>query len=167
MARRYWLMKTEPSVFSFNDLLKAPKQTSNWEGVRNYQARNFMRDDFKVGDRVLIYHSSTDVPGVVGTAEVVREGYPDKTALDPKSKYFDEKAKAKGESPWVMVDVKAVAKFKTLVDRPMLAAEPKLKNMLVLKRGMRLSIQPITEAEYDTVSRLGTPVAVGKSSKPA
>ena len=151
----YWLMKSEPEVFSFDDLLKAPKRTTHWEGVRNYQARNFMRDKFKVGDRVLFYHSNAEPPGVAGVAEVVREGYPDETALDPKSEYFDESAKAKGESPWVMVDVKAAMALERFVTREMLAQEPKLKKMMVLQRGSRLSVQPVTKEEFEAVLRIG------------
>ncbi len=107
----YWLMKTEPDTFSFEDLLKRPQRTESWEGVRNYQARNFMRDHFKLGHSCFIYHSSVGEPAIVGVAKVVREAYPDPTALNPKSKYFDEKSKAKGESRWCMVDVKAYAQF--------------------------------------------------------
>lgn len=156
-TKRYWLMKTEPDVFSFEDLMKAPKRTTHWEGVRNYQARNFMRDDFKLGDTVLIYHSNTEEPGIVGLAEVVREGYVDTFALDPKSKYFDEDAKKKGVSPWIMVDVRATESMGTLVTRELLKAEPKLKSMLVLQKGSRLSIQPVTENEFKLVCKIGKP----------
>jgi predicted RNA-binding protein with PUA-like domain len=154
-ARRYWLMKSEPDVFSFRDLLEAPGKTTFWEGVRNYQARNFMRDLFKKGDGVLFYHSNTDEPGVVGTAVVVREGYPDSLALDAKSPYFDAEAKKKGVNPWIMVDVRAEAEFRVPVTRDRLAAEPKLKEMMVLRKGSRLSVQPVTAAEFETVVKLG------------
>jgi len=154
-ARRYWLMKSEPDVFSFSDLLAAPKKTTFWEGVRNYQARNFMRDLFRKGDGVLFYHSNTEEPGVVGTAVVVREAYPDSHALDPKSDYFDADAKKKGVNPWVMVDVQAEAAFERPVTRELLAKEPKLKEMMVLKKGSRLSVQPVTAEEFETVVRLG------------
>lgn len=152
---RYWLMKSEPDVFSFEDLVRAPKKTTCWEGVRNYQARNFMRDDFQVGDRVLFYHSNIPEAGVYGLAEVVRAGYPDVTALDPKSKYHDPKAK--GRSPWIMVDVKAVKRFRKPVTRERLAGAAGLKEMMVLKKGSRLSVQPVTRAEFDIVCRLGEP----------
>lgn len=153
-------MKTEPSVFSFEDLIKAPKRTTHWEGVRNYQARNFMRDEFKPGQRAFIYHSNTEEPAIIGIAEVVRAGYTDETALDPKSKYFDEKAKAKGVSPWMMVDVKAVSRMKIPVTREMLKNEKKLSSMMVLQKGARLSIQPVTQAEFDLVCKMGRPEPV-------
>jgi predicted RNA-binding protein with PUA-like domain len=156
-AKKYWLMKTEPGVFSFDDLIRCPRHTTSWEGVRNYQARNLMRDDFQMGDRALIYHSGIDEPAVVGIAEVVREGYPDDNALDPKHRYYDEKAKAKGQSPWVMVDVRATHRFSLPVTRPLLSSQAALKRMLVLKRGMRLSVQPVTAAEFEVVCKLGRP----------
>ncbi len=155
-ARRYWLMKSEPEVFSFQDLLEAPQKSTHWEGVRNYQARNFMRDLFQKGDGVLFYHSNAEPPGVAGIAEVVRAGYPDPDALNPKSKYYDEAAHRKGVNPWIMVDVKAVKAFKTFVSRERLAAEPRLKEMMVLKKGSRLSIQPVTEKEFELVVKLGS-----------
>jgi predicted RNA-binding protein with PUA-like domain len=154
---RYWLMKTEPSVFSFEDLVKAPKKTSSWEGVRNYQARNLMRDEFKKGDKVLIYHSNAEEPGVYGLAEVVREGYPDHLALDPKSRFYDEKTKGKNESPWIMVDVKATQRLAEPVTRDRMREEPRLKNIMVLKKGARLSVQPVTATEYETLLELGKP----------
>lgn len=156
---RYWLMKTEPDVFSFDDLVKNPKRTTSWEGVRNYQARNLMRDDFKLKDRAFIYHSGIDEPCIAGVAEVVREGYPDQTALDPKSKYYDEDAAKKKETPWVMVDVKATHRFKTPVTRDMLKAEKKLQSMMVLKKGARLSVQPVTKDEFEIILKLGKPEA--------
>ena len=149
---RHWLMKTEPTVFSFDDLMKAPGRKTHWEGVRNYQARNLMRDEFRRSDRVLIYHSNTEEPAVVGLAEVAREGYPDTTALDPRSKYFDPKAK--GESPWIMVDIRAVAPL-TPITRDMLRANRATSGMMVLKRGARLSVQPVTEREFREICRLG------------
>ena len=151
----YWLMKSEPEVFSFEDLTKASDQITSWEGVRNYQARNFMRDVFRKGDKVLFYHSNTDEPCVAGIAEVVREGYPDPTALDPKSRYFDPAARAKGISPWIMVDIKAIAPFKEPVTREKLKKEPRLRDMMVLRRGSRLSVQPVTEKEFLLVCVLG------------
>lgn len=155
--KQYWLMKSEPEVFSFSDLLAAPKQTTFWEGVRNYQARNFMRDQMRVGDGVLFYHSNAgDETGVAGIAEVVKVAYPDASAFDPKSEYFDPDAKKKGVNPWVMVDVKAVRKFSSVVTRDQLAAQAKLKDMMVLKKGSRLSIQPVTAQEFSVVEKLGT-----------
>jgi predicted RNA-binding protein with PUA-like domain len=157
---KHWLMKTEPGVFSFEDLVKAPKRTTSWEGVRNYQARNLMRDEFKPGDEAFIYHSGVDEPAIMGVAEVVRGGHPDLFALDPKSKYFDEKAKKKGESPWVLVDVKATHRFAVPVTRDMLKAEPKLAKMMVLQKGARLSVQPVTAEEFKVICKLGQPKAL-------
>ncbi|MBM4318054.1 MAG: EVE domain-containing protein [Deltaproteobacteria bacterium] len=155
--KNFWLMKTEPDVFSFEDLVKAPNSITHWEGVRNYQARNFMRDLFKIGDQVLIYHSNIDEPAVFGVASVVREGYPDSFALDPKSNYFDEQAKKKGQSPWIMVDVKATHRLKNPVTRERLKNEPRAKSMMVLQRGARLSVQPVSEEHFYLVLDLGSP----------
>ncbi len=152
---KYWLMKTEPSVFSFDDLLKSPQQTTSWEGVRNYQARNLMRDEFQPGDKVLVYHSGIEEPEIAGLAEVAKGGYPDNFALDPESKYFDPDAKKKGESPWVMVDVKAVKKFKSPVTRTQLKKEKALQDMMVLKKGARLSVQPVSKNEFECILALG------------
>ena len=160
MAKNYWLMKTEPDVFSFDHLCKRPKKTEGWDGVRNYQARNMMRDDFKKGDLVFIYHSRIADPAVVGIAEVVREGYPDKSALDPKEKYFDEKSLAKGESRWVMVDVQAKKRFVEPVTLSTIRTLKSLKAMPLIKKGMRLSIQPVTKAQWDVIVKLGKPKAV-------
>ena len=151
---RFWLMKTEPEVFSFDDLMRAPRQTTCWEGVRNYQARNMMRDDFKIGDEVLVYHSNATPPGVAGVARVVREAYPDPAALDPDSEYFDEKSGAHGESRWVMVDIQAVAPAQKLVSLDVIRNTAGLEDMLLVKRGQRLSIQPVTLAEWQIVCRL-------------
>jgi predicted RNA-binding protein with PUA-like domain len=152
---KYWLMKTEPEVFSFEDLIKAPRRTTHWEGVRNYQARNFMRDEFKLGDLVLIYHSNTEIPSIRGIAEVVREGYPDDSALNPRSEFFDESAKKKGVSPWVMVDVKATVRFSHPVSRPQMQGLHAFSKMMLLKKGSRLSIQPVTAAEFREINKLG------------
>ncbi len=150
----HWLMKTEPDTFGFEDLLKRPDKTEPWEGVRNYMARNFMRDQFALGQKVFIYHSRVEEPAIVGIAEVVRAAYPDPTALDPKSKYFDEKSEKIGESRWCMVDVKAVAKFRKPVSLKWLKAEAELKGMAVVQAGQRLSIQPVTEKEWDYILKL-------------
>lgn len=152
MARRYWLMKSEPSAFSFNDLLKAPRKTDHWDGVRNYLARNTMREMNK-GDRVLFYHSSTTPPHVAGIAEIAREAYPDHTAFDAKSKYHDPKSSP--DNPrWFMVDVRAIEKLPAPVPLADLKANPKLAKMLVVQRGQRLSVQPVTPAEYTEVLRM-------------
>lgn len=153
--KNYWLMKTEPSVFSFEDLLKAPRKTTCWEGVRNFQARNLMRDQFKKGDRILFYHSGIDEPAVVGIAEVVREAYPDAAAEDRRSKYYDPKT-AKTPNPWVMVDVRAERPLNP-VTRTMLRSDKRTAQMMVLRRGARLSVQPVTQAEFDAVVSLGLP----------
>lgn len=150
-------MKTEPETFSFADLLSRPHQTEPWNGVRNYQARNFMRDQFRLGDEVFIYHSSTAEPAIMGIATVVREAYPDPTALDPKSPYCDPKSLQTGESRWVMVDVRAKARFLEPVTLKSLRLEKELADMALLRPGQRLSIQPVTEAEWDHVVALGKP----------
>ncbi len=147
--RRYWLMKSEPSVFSIRHLAKKPKKTSSWDGVRNYQARNHMME-MKKRDGVLFYHSSDDPVGVAGTAEVVRESYPDHTARDPKSEYFDPKATE--EKPrWFMVDVKWTSTFDELIPLDALRRNRKLATMLILRRGNRLSVTPVTEAEWKAI----------------
>lgn len=156
----YWLMKTEPGTFSFDDLVKAAKRTTSWEGVRNYQARNLMRDEFKPGDRAFIYHSGIDEPAIVGIAEVVRGGHPDLSALDPKSHYYDPKAKKKGESPWILVDVKATHRMTVPVTREMLKGESRLAKMMVLQRGARLSVQPVKPNEFEVIVGLGKPKAI-------
>jgi predicted RNA-binding protein with PUA-like domain len=153
----HWLMKTEPDTFSFDDLVRSPRRTTSWEGVRNYQARNLMRDRMRVGDQVFIYHSSCEEPGIVGTAEVVRLAHPDLAALDPKSPYFDERSAAAGESRWWMVDVRATARFKRPVLLSAIRAEPKLAGMMVIKRGARLSVQPVAPAEWAVIVRAGQP----------
>ena len=154
MAKRYWLMKSEPDVFSFDDLLREENQTAYWEGVRNYQARNFMRDDMKVGDGVLFYHSNAKPPHVAGVAKVVKAGYPDFTAFDPDAKYFDPKSDP--ENPrWYMVDIQAIKKFASPVSLSALKENPALDGMLVTRRGQRLSIQPVERAHFDEVVRMG------------
>jgi predicted RNA-binding protein with PUA-like domain len=153
MARRYWLFKTEPSAFSLDDLKAAPGAVAPWDGVRNYQARNLLRDEVRVGDGVLFYHSSTDPVGVVGLAEVVRAGYPDPTAWDPGSAHPDPRSTP--ESPrWYMVDVRYVRHFPRTVTLAELKRAPALKSMKVVQRGMRLSIQPVTAREWAAVLKL-------------
>lgn len=151
---RYWLMKTEPTVFSLDDLRNEPHSTDHWEGVRNYQARNYMRDDMKKGDRVLFYHSNCEVPGVAGVAEVTKEAYPDFFSWDPTSRYFDPKSTP--EKPkWFMVDLIWKQAFKRKVSLKDMRANPRLKNMKVLQKGQRLSILPLTKDEFDTVYAMG------------
>lgn len=147
-------MKSEPDVFSFEDLKSRPGQTEPWDGVRNYQARNFMRDEMQVGDRILFYHSNAKPPGVAGIAEVASASYPDPTAFDPKSKYFDPKSDS--EKPrWMLVDVKYQSDLKHLVSLQEMKAMPELEAMRVLQRGCRLSITPVTKREFDVICAAG------------
>ncbi len=152
MAQRFWLFKSEPSTYSFDDLVK--DDVAEWDGVRNFQVRNWLRDEIKPGDGVLFYHSSTKVIGVVGTAKVVKEGYPDFTAWDPSSDHPDPKS-TPDKPIWYMVDLQADKKFSDTVTVDEMRAVPELKEMMVLKRGMRFSIQPVTQTEFDTVSKMG------------
>ena len=152
MPRRYWLLKTEPSVFSFDDLLRAG--TTGWDGIRNYQARNFLRDQMKKGDGLLIYHSSAEPTAVVGTAEVVREGHPDPTQFDRKDDHYDPESRP--EDPrWFQVEVRAVAKLPYAVTLERIKRTPALAGMNLLRRGNRLSVQPVEEAEFRAIVRLG------------
>ena len=149
---RHWLMKSEPSEVSIDDLAAAPRKTVPWFGVRNYQARNFMRDDMQVGDLVLFYHSSCAEPGIAGIAKVSKLAYPDATQFDPASKYHDPKATL--ESPrWFNVDVTLERKTR-LVSLAELRAHPELADLRILQRGNRLSITPVTPQEYEVISRL-------------
>jgi predicted RNA-binding protein with PUA-like domain len=148
---RYWLMKSEPSEVSIDDALAAPHRTVPWVGVRNYQARNFMRDAMQIGDGVLFYHSSCAQPGIAGLAEVSSMPYPDDTQFDPHDKYFD--AKATRENPrWMLVDVRTVRKT-PLVSLAELRAHPELADMVILRRGNRLSITPVTAAEWRYITQ--------------
>lgn len=151
MTKNYWLMKSEPGAYSIDDL-KRDKQTF-WNGVRNFQARNFLRDSIKKGDLVFFYHSNAEPSGIVGVAEVVREGYPDASAFDPKDIHFDSASKR--EKPtWYGVDIKFVEKFSHLLSLEELKKVKGLETMLLLKRGQRLSVQPVTEEEWIVVSRM-------------
>jgi predicted RNA-binding protein with PUA-like domain len=153
-ARRHWLVKSEPSTFSFADLLASPKRTTGWDGVRNYQARNHMRDGMKRGDLVFFYHSSTEPTAIVGVAEVAREAYPDPTALDAKHPHFDPKSKA-DEPAWVMVDLRAVEPFARPVTLAELKGTKGLERMVLLQKGSRLSVQPVSPEEWDIIYALG------------
>lgn len=153
MAKRFWLFKCEPNTFSISDLEKSPKQTTLWEGVRNYQARNFLRDDVKVGDGVLFYHSVTDPVGVAGVAKVVKEAYPDPTQFDSRNRYYDPKA-TKEAPRWFVVDIQFERKLKKIVPLSKLREVPGLEDMMVLKKGSRLSIQPVTPGEWKIVTKL-------------
>jgi predicted RNA-binding protein with PUA-like domain len=146
---RYWLMKSEPSDVSIDDLAKMPNKTVAWYGVRNYQARNFMRDQMKVGDKVLFYHSSCEEPGIVGLAVVSKQAYPDETQFDPKGEYFDPKATR--DSPrWMNVDVKFVKKTRLVSIKELREHEP-LAHMRILQKGNRLSITPVDPKEYEFI----------------
>jgi predicted RNA-binding protein with PUA-like domain len=150
---RYWLFKSEPETFSIHDLAASKGRRTSWEGVRNYQARNMLRDEIRKGDGVLFYHSNADPMIIAGTAEVVREGYPDHFAWEPDHKYFDETSSA--DNPvWYMVDIKLRTIFNKPVTRAALAENPVCRQMLVMKKGSRLSIQPVTEAEWMAVHEL-------------
>jgi predicted RNA-binding protein with PUA-like domain len=148
----YWLMKSEPDECSIDDLARAPSQRVPWFGVRGWQARNFMRNDMRIGDGVLFYHSSCAVPGIYGLAEVVSEPYPDETQFDPKSRYYDEKSRP--ERPrWYLVDVRLVRKTRPLPLSQM-RRTPAIAEMQVLRRGNRLSITPVTPEEWAHVLTL-------------
>ena len=152
---RHWLMKSEPSECSIDDLAAAPMQTVPWVGVRNYQARNFMRDEMRAGDGVLFYHSSCPEPGIVGLAEVASKAYPDATQFDPKSHYFDPKSQADARR-WQHVDVKLVRKTR-LLSLAEMRETPALASLQVLRRGNRLSITPVTPDEWTAVLECLTP----------
>ena len=150
--RRYWLVKSEPDVFSFDDLLRIHNKTTHWNGVRNFVARNFLRDGMKRGDQVFFYHSSTEPPAIVGICEVVREGYPDDSAFDPASEGYDEKSERERPT-WYMVDLRAVAQFTRPVTLAELKAHPDLAGMALLRIG-RLSVTPVTPSEWETIRRI-------------
>ena len=150
-VKRYWLMKSEPGVYSIDDLQR--DGSTSWEGVRNYQARNFMRDDMRVGDGVFFYHSSAKPMGIYGVAEIVRGAYADDTAFDPASRYYDSKSDPANPT-WLMVDVGYVSTFKAPVTLAALKEIPGLEAMMVTRRGSRLSVQPVTPQEWDIVMRV-------------
>jgi predicted RNA-binding protein with PUA-like domain len=148
---QYWLMKSEPAEVSIDDALAAPGQTVPWTGVRNYQARNFMRDMMKIGDGVLFYHSSCAQPGIAGLAQVASTTYPDETQFDSRSKYFDAKA-TRESARWMLVDVQAIRKTR-LIGLAELREQAPLADMQILKRGNRLSITPVTHDEWRYITR--------------
>ena len=153
-ARRYWLVKSEPDCFSYDDLLAAPGRVTSWSGVRNYQARNYMRDEMRKGDGVLFYHSSADPAGIVGTAEIVREGYPDFTARDKSNEHYDPKS-SEANPIWYMVDLRACARFEQFLDLPSLRHVPGLEEMELLRKGSRLSVQPVRASEWAAIVEMG------------
>ena len=146
----YWLMKSEPDVFSIDDLQARPGKTEHWDGVRNYQARNMMRDQMKKGDLVFFYHSNCQVPGIVGIAQVVRAGYPDFTAMNPESKYYDPKHDA-DHPRWYMVDVKFKRKFKRTISLEELKTLPELEGMPLVRKGNRLSVMPVAAEHWEII----------------
>jgi len=155
MTKKYWLFKSEPSEFSWDDLKKSKNQTTFWDGIRNYQARNFLRDEIKKGDGVLFYQSSTDPLAVIGYCEVLKEGYPDHTQFDSSNDHFDPKADPKNPT-WFMVDIKLVKEFKKHVTLNKIKANPKLKSLKLIQRGQRLSIQPLLKDEWDEILKMGS-----------
>jgi predicted RNA-binding protein with PUA-like domain len=154
----YWLFKSEPTAYSFADLLAEPQRTTGWDGVRNYQARNFLRDQVKVDDGVLFYHSSAEPPAIVGIAEVVQAGHPDPTAFDPNSPHFDPRSD-RAEPMWYQVSIKAVRAIEPPLDLPFLSRIPELAGMELLRKGSRLSVQPVTPGQWDVI------LAMAKSKK--
>ena len=151
----FWLFKTEPDAFSIDDLAARPQQTEPWDGVRNYQARNFLRDKVQLGDKVFIYHSSCKQVGIAGVAEVVKAGYPDTEQFNPESKYYDPKASA--DAPrWYRVDVKFVEKFNTVLPLKIIKSLPEVTEVGLVKKGHRLSIMPVEENEWHALYRTAT-----------
>ncbi len=150
---RYWLMKSEPTSFSFADLVKSKRSTNHWDGVRNFQARNYMRE-MVMGDKVLFYHSNCDQPGVVGLAEVVRQAYPDHTQFDPKGIHYDPKAR-RDKPIWDMVDLRAIKPLRNPATLDILRETKGLEKMILLRRGNRLSVTPVTAKEWEIIVKLG------------
>lgn len=154
MATKYWLVKSEPAAFSIDDLIKSKNKTTHWDGVRNYQARNFMRDEMKKGDKVLFYHSNAKPTAVAGICEVVKESYPDFTAFDPENIHFDPKS-LEDKPTWYMVDIKLIEKLKHPVTLSEIKGNKKLQNMKLVQRGNRLSVMPVTKLEFDEIVKMG------------
>lgn len=150
---KFWLMKTEPGSYSIDDLAGEKKQTTHWDGVRNYQARNIMRDEMKIGDEVLIYHSNAKPPAVVGRAKIVKEAYPDFTAWDPQDKHYDPKS-TEDNPRWLMVDIQLIEIFPEPIGLPDLKQVKALQEMALLQKGSRLSVQPVRKKEYDTILKM-------------
>lgn len=160
-AHRRWLVKSEPTTFSWQDLWKAPRRTTTWDGVRNFQARNFLRE-MQVGDPVFFYHSSADPTAIMGICEVVRDGYPDFTAFDPRQEHFDPKSDA-DHPTWYMVDVKAVRPFERPITLTELRGVPGLERMTLLQKGSRLSVQPVRKEEWNVIEKLERQLAKGQT----
>jgi predicted RNA-binding protein with PUA-like domain len=149
----FWLMKSEPDVFGIDDLAARPRKTEHWDGVRNYQARNMMRDEMKKGDEVFFYHSNCKTPGIAGIARIVKEAYPDFTAFDPQQKYYDPKSDP-AKPRWYMVDVQFVRKLKRTITLDELKHVTALQDMPLVRRGNRLSIMPVTEKQWSAILAL-------------
>jgi predicted RNA-binding protein with PUA-like domain len=152
-AMNYWLMKTEPGEFSIDDLANRKDQTEPWDGVRNYQARNMLRDDMKIGDQVFFYHSNCEVPGIVGIARIAREAYPDPTAFEPGHKHFDPKSDP-AKPRWFMVDVQFVRKLRRVIALTELKDRPELEGLALVRRGNRLSVMPVDESMWGLILAL-------------
>jgi len=153
MIRKYWLVKSEPEVFSIDDLSKAEDKTTFWSGVRNYQARNYLRDEIKKGDLVLFYHSNTEIPGIAGICKVIKEGYPDYTAFNQDDEYYDPKSRK--ENPvWFMIDIKLIKKFARAVSLEEIKKNKKLYKMKLVQKGNRLSVMPVEQEEYEEIIRM-------------
>lgn len=152
---RHWLVKSEPSVFSWDDLWRAARRTTMWDGVRNFQARNILRDQMRRGDRVFFYHSNADPTAIMGVCEVVREGYPDPTAFEPTDAHYDPKSD-RAHPTWFVVDLRAIEAFRRPVTLAELRGVRGLEHMTLLKKGSRLSVQPVTAREWEIISALGT-----------
>ena len=150
---KYWLMKSEPDVFGIDDLKNAPGKTEPWDGVRNYQVRNMMRDEMKTGDLAFFYHSNCKEPGIAGIMKIVREGYPDSTAYDPDAKYYDPKSDP-GKPRWYRVDVRYIRKLKRVITLSELKVHPELTDLPLLRRGHRLSIMPVSRQQWDYILTL-------------
>ena len=150
---RYWLMKSEPAEFSIEDLAERPDRTEPWDGVRNYQARNMMRDDMKVGDGVFFYHSNCETPGIVGLAEIAREAYPDPTAFESGHKHYDPRSRPE-QPAWLMVDVRLVRKLRRTITLAELKDRPELEGLALIRRGNRLSVMPVSPEQWDFILSL-------------
>lgn len=149
----YWLMKSEPDVYGIDHLAALPNGEDHWDGIRNYQVRNMFRDQFQVGDQAFFYHSNTKVPGIVGVMEIISEAYPDHTAFNPNEKYYDPKSDP--DNPrWLMVDVRYIRHFDRVVSLQELKAEPALSQMRLVQRGNRLSVMPVSEAEWQHILQM-------------
>ncbi len=153
MSKKYWLLKSDATVFSIDDLEKCKNKTTYWDGVRNYQARNFLRDDMKIGDQILFYHSNSEPNEIVGVCEVVKEGYPDFTAFDPNDIHYDPKSK-KENPTWIMVDIKLLKKFKKGISLEEIKKNELLSNMRLVQRGNRLSVMPVEKKEFDEILKM-------------